>query len=634
VRKLSRTARLTHRQLLDRGGRGDADAPDRVDATALGSTILIEVSLVGGTASPATANGIYLGPWWGGYAPSRLAWPEAASGIDYEWILDFGSNGTMAEIANTGEYAAAIKYYAPNKKVMLSVPMNTWANPLSEIAAGTHDSIFSTIASRCVEVGATDTIMRIGWEFNAGWYAWGNQTAADFIAAWQRIVTLMRAVPGQNFKFFWCIVQGNYNPTPYYPGDAYVDYIGADMYGQWWSPDHYDPFGAQGLTHQQMWEREILGYDQTVGGLYDVAYSTGKQPYCLHYVANMAHIHDKQIAFGEWATVFRPDQGTPDHGFGDSATFINNMHQWFADHNVAVACYWDVAASDCQGRTSFSSTISSVVSADANDEKPLAAAAYLNKFGRPLNSTAPILFESITIAGTLTLGSEQNANLSPEPRPADPEKNGRWVGGVASIARQWQRSADSLSWSDIAAATALTYTLVADDMDGYIRFREIATNPIGSTTAYSQVRAISASSGNIVTNGEFGVDTTGWQGYYNTLGVRDDTRISAVGGRLRVTADTAKPWVTGYYEVTGLTAGVDYEFSTDYVRPGADSGTRVTLSIQGVGNILDTYPAAASGTVTHTFTATASTQMSVYLWAYTDVVGAYSEYDNVSVVAV
>jgi predicted secreted protein len=93
----------------------------------------------------------------------------------------------------------------------------------------------------------------------------------------------------------------------------------------------------------------------------------------------------------------------------------------------------------------------------------------------PYNTVAP------AISGTLSGTNTQTTT------------NGTWAGDATiTFARQWQRgnAADPNhpSWANIAAATGLTYDLTVADAAKYIRCRVIATNSVGSTTAYSNIR--------------------------------------------------------------------------------------------------------------------------------------------------
>jgi predicted secreted protein len=71
--------------------------------------------------------------------------------------------------------------------------------------------------------------------------------------------------------------------------------------------------------------------------------------------------------------------------------------------------------------------------------------------------------------------------------------SGTWVGDATiTYAYQWQRCAvadpNDPSWANIASATATTYVLTGSDTGKYIRCRVTATNSVGSTIAYSNIR--------------------------------------------------------------------------------------------------------------------------------------------------
>ena len=92
-------------------------------------------------------------------------------------------------------------------------------------------------------------------EFNGAWW-WAvspdmnpNLKTDDFVQAWRRVVAIFRAVGANNVSWAWVV--NNY-PQPssdpiiaYYPGDEYVDWIGADIYDT--SPLHWLN-GAYGLA--------------------------------------------------------------------------------------------------------------------------------------------------------------------------------------------------------------------------------------------------------------------------------------------------------------------------------------------------------------------------------------------------
>lgn len=87
----------------------------------------------------------------------------------------------------------------------------------------------------------------------------------------------------------------------------------------------------------------------------------------------------------------------------------------------------------------------------------------------PTNSAVPMISGSAQVGQTLT------AN------------NGVWSGSPApSFARQWQTSPDGTTgWTNIAGATASTYSPNSDDVDSYVRCSVTATNSAGNSTASS-----------------------------------------------------------------------------------------------------------------------------------------------------
>ncbi|HEY8501338.1 MAG TPA: glycosyl hydrolase, partial [Solirubrobacterales bacterium] len=70
------------------------------------------------------------------------------------------------------------------------------------------------------------------WEMNGSWYAWGR--SPSYVAAWRRFHDLVVAEGATNVTWTWTVnsiwFDPESNPTPYYPGDAYVDWTGLGSY--------------------------------------------------------------------------------------------------------------------------------------------------------------------------------------------------------------------------------------------------------------------------------------------------------------------------------------------------------------------------------------------------------------------
>ncbi|MER5786795.1 glycosyl hydrolase [Streptomyces sp. NPDC001980] len=163
---------------------------------------------------------------------------------------------------------------------------------LRQGAAGEFDHHFRALAERLVELRVPDTVIVLGWEMNGITYT--HRCGPDpeaWKTYWKRIVTTMRAVPGQKFRFDFTSSRGR-DAVPWtqcYPGDDTVDIIGMDSYDQ--------PSG--------------LSFDQQV-----------REPYGLQQHVDFAKAHGKPVSYPEWG-LFRN---------GDNAEYMRRMLAWMDEH--------------------------------------------------------------------------------------------------------------------------------------------------------------------------------------------------------------------------------------------------------------------------------------------------------------
>jgi hypothetical protein len=79
-------------------------------------------------------------------------------------------------------------------------------------------------------------------EMNGAWYAWGR--SPYFVAAWRRFHDLVVGQGATNVTWTWVVnsiwFDPASDPTPYYPGDAYVDWTGLDSYNWGLNPAQPD----------------------------------------------------------------------------------------------------------------------------------------------------------------------------------------------------------------------------------------------------------------------------------------------------------------------------------------------------------------------------------------------------------
>jgi beta-mannanase len=158
---------------------------------------------------------------------------ETWLGAPADTILVFTDSGSWANVLtkaqNEGSAVSGL-----GRDLSWAIPLAVSGTSLAQVASGAADSHYEQLADIILAL-SPDTgpiVCRLGWEMNlAGNYPWdaiGHE--ADYIAAFQRIATLLRT-KSRRFKFDWCLNYGrSVDPTTFYPGDAYVDIIGMDCY--------------------------------------------------------------------------------------------------------------------------------------------------------------------------------------------------------------------------------------------------------------------------------------------------------------------------------------------------------------------------------------------------------------------
>lgn len=172
------------------------------------------------------------------------------------------------------------------------VPDAEVARLLAAGARGQFDRHFRTLARRLVGLGLRDTTVVLGWEMNGTTYTHRcAPNPAAWKAYWQRIVTVMRATPGQKFRFDFAPARGQdaIGWTKCYPGDRFVDIIGMDSYDQ--------PPGKGIAEHV-------------------------RQPYGLQHQVDFAASHGKPVSYPEWG-LFRD---------GDNPAYVRGMLNWIRRH--------------------------------------------------------------------------------------------------------------------------------------------------------------------------------------------------------------------------------------------------------------------------------------------------------------
>jgi hypothetical protein len=257
------------------------------------------------TAAPPTVPmGVYVGPG----DPAAAEAFRADIGAPVAYALDYFDDRSWQSIADPSWF---LQQWAGSGFTMIwAVPMlPVTGGSLALGATGAYDSVFTQLAETLVAGGQAGAILELGANPeapNVPWTVTTSADAADYVAYWRQIVSTMRAVPGQDFKFVWDVTAGSLDPSTVYPGNAYVDLIGTDL---------FDVAGAAGGT--------------TFSDL-------ASAPLGLDWFATFAHTHRKGLFLAKWGVV-----PTTDGGGGDNATFVRHVLSWASQNHVVAVVTWD-----------------------------------------------------------------------------------------------------------------------------------------------------------------------------------------------------------------------------------------------------------------------------------------------------
>ena len=113
---------------------------------------------------------------------------------------------------------------------------------LASVADGDEDDWLRSYA-RAVAAYQRPVILGFAPEMNGSWYPWGDTHASPpgYIAAWRHVVTVFRGQGALNVTWLWtvnvAIIASGDSPsngvgaaTPWWPGNAWVDWVGVDGY--------------------------------------------------------------------------------------------------------------------------------------------------------------------------------------------------------------------------------------------------------------------------------------------------------------------------------------------------------------------------------------------------------------------
>ncbi|HET9168587.1 MAG TPA: glycosyl hydrolase [Actinospica sp.] len=190
------------------------------------------------------------GPWpWRQHGPSVPAVPAAGRlylGVDssHNALAGYEAATGIAQPAILGGYTvgtdgAVIGVLSSVSGLPGTIPLVSWGVDLrgGAVASGAKDAYLREQAKAVVRFGKP-VFIRLDWEMNGSWYPQWSAPAVGpsaYIAAWRHVVDVFRQAGASNAAFVWCPNDGEFDAGPWtrwYPGDAYVDWVGLDTYIQ------------------------------------------------------------------------------------------------------------------------------------------------------------------------------------------------------------------------------------------------------------------------------------------------------------------------------------------------------------------------------------------------------------------
>jgi hypothetical protein len=105
---------------------------------------------------------------------------------------------------------------------------------LASITDGSDDWYLKSYAEQLRQFGSP-VILSFAPEPNGNWYPWGwtRLSPAAYVAAWQHVVSSLRRFGATNVTWLWTVNVTYTGAGPladYWPGNAYVDWVGIDGY--------------------------------------------------------------------------------------------------------------------------------------------------------------------------------------------------------------------------------------------------------------------------------------------------------------------------------------------------------------------------------------------------------------------
>jgi len=339
--------------------------------------------------------------------------------------------------------SAAASADARNQTPVIALPLNSTAagsgtpdQQFKAFASGQYDSVIQGVVEAWAQAGFSNLVVRPGWEMNLEGPNYAGDSAgsqADWVSAFQHVYTVLHqaaATAGVGLQVVWNPGVTNYSnagaTANLYPGDNYVDVIGADAYSDIYP---YSDGGATPTYHDWNTGKEDTSVAQFIADPVNRAHYWS-YPAATAYSNDGSDGHSQSFAsLVGFAQAHGKAFAVPETGAGnsDASTDVADdaaYPQWLAQQlataqtagvKISFVSLWD---SDGGGNYEFS---------QASDGKPAEAAAWAKYFGaqpsaaatlvppstptstpRPVLTPTPVPIPKPTMPAALTLGSGPN----------------------------------------------------------------------------------------------------------------------------------------------------------------------------------------------------------------------------------
>ncbi|MGD0701312.1 MAG: glycosyl hydrolase [Trebonia sp.] len=234
------------------------------------------------------------------------------------WMFSTPSQGWDAWLSSSSSHQVIMAQdLIPQSVSNTSNPL-AWEQPC---ASGAYNQYATTLATNLVSYGAGSIVIRLGVEANGSWEAdYVGSTSAemsDWAKCYDNEVTAMNKVAGTHFLFVWNpnICTANIPLSSWYPGNAYVNIIGADAYDE--------DCNTLQTVGQEGWSTYFT--NNSNGNVRSANYPS------LSNIEAFAVANGKAMSFPEWGLT------TGD----DDAAYVNGLVAAFNSGNFSYQSYFD-----------------------------------------------------------------------------------------------------------------------------------------------------------------------------------------------------------------------------------------------------------------------------------------------------